>query len=108
MDIKSIIAVDNIVKLILLCRHRSVTDIDKNYNKIREYIRYFYIEKMDISIIITTMTSMLINAINDETISTRIIQLAYDAKYGLFYGRRDMTHIEYFIFGVIAELHKTL
>jgi replication factor C subunit 3/5 len=46
----------------------------------------------------------LIVKINDDEINAKIIQCASEAEYNLIHGRRDITHIDYFVSGVMREL----
>ena len=54
--------------------------------------------------IITLLLDILLERINDDSIRTKIIQIASDAEYNLIHGRRDIMHLDFFILGVIKEL----
>lgn len=56
--------------------------------------------------IIVVLLERLIKEINDDKISAKIIKYASEAEYNLVHGRRDITHIDNFILGVIKELYK--
>lgn len=74
--------------------------------KIRFNIYNILITNIKGSEVITILMNELINKIDDDEVNARIIQCASDAEYRLIHGRRDITHIDYFVVCVIKELMK--
>lgn len=96
---------DHVVELILNARQGN--NIIKIFDdEIRSNIYSILITTIKGSEIIITLMDQLIRRINDDEINAKIIQCASEAEYNLIQGRRDITHIDYFIIGVIKEIRK--
>lgn len=93
--------IDNILKT------QKSNDVLKIFNEdIRDDIYRILITNIKGSEIIATLMDRLIQKIDDDEINAKIIQYASDAEYNLILGRREITHIDIFIMGVIRELRK--
>ena len=107
IDSKSVMTLeqvfDQVIDLILSCKTaKNIVEIfDK---KIRTHIYNILITNIKGSEIITTLANILIKKINSDRISAKILEYASDAEYNLIHGRRDITHIDYFICSVMKEL----
>ncbi|AVG46136.1 replication factor C small subunit [Acanthamoeba polyphaga mimivirus] len=73
-------------------------------NDIRTDIYNILITNIKGSIVIATIMDKLIRKIKNDDINIKIIKYASEAEYNLIHGRRDITHIDYFIAHVMEEL----
>ena len=93
----------NVVKLIL--NVKTCNNIVKMFDDdIRTNIYNILITNIKGSEIITILMDKLIKEINDDEINAKIIQHASLAEYNLIHGRRDITHIDFFITGVMKAI----
>lgn len=96
---------NNVIKNILETQHSK--DVLRIFNEnIRDDIYRILITNIKGSEIIATLMDQLIKKIDDDEINIKIIQHASEAEYNLILGRREITHIDVFIMGVIRELRK--
>lgn len=98
---------DQVVELILSVR--TGVNIIKIFDEnIRKNIYNILITNIKGSEIITILMDLLIEKVNDDQINSKIIQCASAAEYNLIHGRRDITHIDYFVTGVMKELRTSI
>lgn len=99
---------NDVVNLILSVRtNKNVIKIFDD--DIRTNIYNILITNIKGSEIIITLMDKLIRNIKNDDINSKIIQYASEAESNMVHGRRDITHIDYFIGGVMKELieHET-
>jgi replication factor C subunit 3/5 len=93
----------------------SVTELILNSKKSKNLIKLFddEIRNNIYNILITntkgfeiiyTLMEKLIEKIDDDEINTKIIHFASNAENNMIHGRREITHIDYFVASVIREL----
>ncbi len=97
---------DETIDLIL----STISPTNKNVIKsvfieIRSNVYALLITNIDGSKIITTIMDKLINIINNDEVSIKIIRAASECEYNLIHGRREITHIDPFIARVMKELY---
>lgn len=75
-------------------------------NKIRSNIYSILITNIKGTEIILTLMTMLIKTVKNDAISLEIIKVASETEYNLIHGRREIAHIDYFVFAVMRLLRK--
>lgn len=73
-------------------------------DKIRTTIYNILITNIKGSDVIVTILDRIMRRINNDDVNAKIIKHAAVAEYNLVHGRRDITHIDYFIAGILREL----
>lgn len=107
LNVNSLINLDevfnNVVKLVL--NVKECTNIAKMFDdQLRTNIYNILITNIKGSEIITILLEKLIKEIDDDEINAQIIQHASLADYNLIHGRRDITHIDFFLASVMKAI----
>ena len=74
-------------------------------NNVRANIYNILITNIRGSDVIMRLMDQLMRRINNDSINARVIQFASESEHNMTQGRRDITHIDYFVCSVMDEIH---
>ncbi|CAH6420464.1 Replication factor C small subunit [uncultured virus] len=90
----------------LIMGARIGTDAIKIFdNNVRANIYNILITNIRGSDVIMRLMDQLMRRINNDEINARVIQYAAEPEHNMTQGRRDITHIDYFVCSVMNEIH---